>query len=276
MGRISCRGVISADAIARWHLELAGVALVAGCLVVVLGTIGSWRTRILVVAGLLGAALGGFPPLGQFSWRSWLWLLASIVFAVIALVVGDGLASVGSDGRAQYRAHPLGNLAPMLTVVSLIGVWSAVPDTEPPLAAACVLFPLALRYAFADATRSGSPMGPVGPIATASLSISVIGAGWVGSAGRGAALATVCVVGMIPIAPLVLGFDSIADDSATRSLSRQRIWLLAAVHLVAALLLPRIMMRRSVGVASLIAATVVCLMASVVYLVGREDYVSET
>ena len=70
--------------------------------------------------------------------------------------------------RPPVIAHPLGEWTVALTVVSLVGVWSAVPDTEPPLAAGCVLVGLG-----AERLVAGRAVGRPG---TAALVVAVAGA----------------------------------------------------------------------------------------------------
>ena len=121
----------------------------------------------------------------------------------------------------------------MLTVVALAGIWTAVPDTEAPLASVCVLAPLSVFYLLAPRTP-----GPVGSLA---LVATVVGAVWTGSAGWGSALATVGAVGLIAPLPLVAGFNTPSRGGS--------LGLLVAMQIAAGALLPRFVISRSVPVA---------------------------
>lgn len=193
-------------------------------------------SRLIALAGVVGALLGG---LG--SPRAWPWL----VVAVLVVAWPDEPAS----------AHPLGRYTAALTVVSLAGVWSAVPDTEPALAVGLVLAPMAL----VRAVRGPS----AGPAATAALVVAVSGAVWVGSAGWGAALATFVAVGVVAVGPLVLGFG--------RALAGTSLAVLAGAHTLAALVVPRVVMRQSVPVAVGIGLGVLVLLTGLCAVVGHRD-----
>lgn len=217
----------------RWHLELAATALVVGLAIAVADRwAGARAARHAVgVAGLMGAVLGVVPG----SWsdpRMWPWLIAA---AVPALWPDD------VSTRPPVIAHPLGEWTVALTVVSLVGVWSAVPDTEPPLAAGCALAALGLGRVVAS--RS------VGRPGTAALVVAVAGATWAGSAGRGAAMASACAVGMVLCGPVAAGFT----DGGIRRAGRR---VLIGAHLVVALVVPRTVMRLDAGEASGVAASV--------------------
>jgi len=208
----------------RWHLDLAATALAVG---LVLAGIDRWavvtvRRFAVATAGLVGAVLGAWG-----NPRAWPWLVAA---ALVAVWPDD-----------EQRPHPLGAWTVALTFVSLAGVWSAVPDTEAPLAAGCVLVGLGLN-------RSVSRR-PVGPAGTAALVVAVLGSVWVGSAGWGAAMASACAVGMVLCAPLAAGFTPQDLRPAGRA-------VLAAAHVVVALVLPRAVMRPDVTEAWAVAASV--------------------
>ncbi len=173
--------LVGCRVIDRYHLVLAvwSASLGLGC--AVLDRFGPTRVQrhVLALAGVAGVLLGGWG-----STRVWPWVVA----ATLVVAWPD----------RPSRPHPLGRHAVGCTVVSLLGVWSAVPDTEPALAAGLVLAPVALVR---------SARGPsVGPGGTAALVVAVLGAVWVGSAGWGAALATAAAVGVVAVGPLVLGF----------------------------------------------------------------------
>ncbi|MEI2700596.1 MAG: hypothetical protein V9E94_20495 [Microthrixaceae bacterium] len=72
---------------------------------------------------------------------------------------------------------------------------------------------------------------------TAALVVALVGSVWVGSAGWGSALASVCAVGAVAVAPLVLGFG--------RPLAGRAWWTLASAHVVVVLVVPRAVMRWS-------------------------------
>ncbi len=141
----------------RYHLVLAAWAVGAGLLLAATTRFAPSfvQRRLVALAGLTGAVLGAWNDP-----RRWPWLVAA------ALVVA------WSDDPT--RPHPLEEWAAPLAVVSLVGVWASVPDTEPALAAGAVLALLALALAV---TRR-----PVGPAGTVALGVAVLGPVWVGSA----------------------------------------------------------------------------------------------
>ena len=106
----------------RYHLVLAAWAVGAGLLLAATTRFAPSfvQRRLVALAGLTGAVLGAWNDP-----RRWPWLVAA------ALVVA------WSDDPT--RPHPLEEWAAPLAVVSLVGVWSSVPDTEPALAAGAVL-----------------------------------------------------------------------------------------------------------------------------------------
>ena len=231
----------------RYQLVLAAVALVAGVVVVAVDHWAQVRTRpdaltrtltarTWALTGLVGALLGGWMSPRALPW----WVAACLV-------------GVFADRPAS--PHPMGRLTPLLCVVSLVGVWSAVPDTEPAVAMAGVMVPVAVARA-----RRGPPPGPAG---TAALVVGVVGAAWVGSAGRGAGLAAAAAVGMVLIAPLVLGWGE-------QPPGRGRAALVAA-HVAVALVLPRAVMERPAGPAVAVALVVSGALAGVALLVRRAD-----
>lgn len=224
--------------IERYHLVLAGWALLAGLGVLAADVFAPARVRAhLVAAGvLLGVLLGGWG-----STRAWpFWLAAALCCA-------------WADRPSS--PHPLGRHVAALTVVSLLGVWSAVPDTEAPLAAAAALVPIGMRR---------SARGPsIGPAGTTALVVAVLGATWVGSAGWGAALATGCAVAMVAVAPAVLRFG--------RALAGPSLAVVAGAHVLVAMAVPRAIMRRPVPVAAAVAAAVLVLLGAVCVLVRRQD-----
>lgn len=212
----------------RWHLDLAATALVVG---LAIAGVDRWavvalRRFTVATAGLMGAVLGGWG-----NQRAWPWLAAA---AMVVLWPDD-----------EHRPHPLGRWTVALAVVSLAGVWAAVPDTEPPLAVGCVLVGLGLSRAV-----SGRPAGPSG---TAALVVAVLGSVWVGSAGWGAAMASACAVGMVLCAPLAAGFTGHAVPPAGRR-------ILIGAHVVVALLLPRTVMRLDVRAAAVVAASAMAVL----------------
>lgn len=206
--------------VARYHLGLLAVSLLIGCLIAIsdrlLARFGSARlgARMVAIGGLTGAVVGSWT-----SPRGWPWLMGAAVLVLFA------------DDRSA--PHPLGRAALSLTVLSLIGVWSAVPDTEPALTVAAMLVPLAVLRAL---------RGPaVGPVGTAALVVAVSGAVWVGSAGWGAALSTVCVLGFVAWFPLVTGFGTLLTGRSFASA--------VGAHALVALFVPRLLMERSVPIA---------------------------
>jgi hypothetical protein len=228
--------------IERYHLDLALAALVVGAGLAALSVASpAVARRSVAAAGLLGAVLGGWG-----SPRAWPWAVA----AVAVLMVADH----------PDPGHPLGVWAVPATIISLVGVWSAVPDTEPPLAAAAVLAPLAV----AGVVQGRRP----GPAGTAASVVAVCGATWVGSAGWGAALAASCAVGLVAVAPLVWGFGRVASG-------RVLVGLLTA-HVVVALVVPRTVMSRPVPVAVGIAAAVLVGLAALCARARPEPVAAQT
>jgi len=219
----------------RWHLYLAAWAVAAGVVVVAAELRAPvWiRDRSVAVAGLTGALLGSLD-----SARSVIW----VMLAVLLVMPAD----------RQRPPHPLGAMTVTAAMVSLVGVWSAVPDTEPPLAAGCVL-------AVVGAERLWSRR-PVGPPASAALVVAVVGAAWVGSAGSTPAIASAAAVGMVLCAPAVLGF---------RKLDLQRAAALAAVHVVGALTVPRLLMRQDSRTAVIGAVALLLVDLAIAAVVGR-------
>ena len=98
----------------RYHLVLAAWAVGAGLLLAATTRFAPSfvQRRLVALAGLTGAVLGAWNDP-----RRWPWLVAA------ALVVA------WSDDPT--RPHPLEEWAAPLAVVSLVGVWASVPDTEP-------------------------------------------------------------------------------------------------------------------------------------------------
>lgn len=235
----------------RYHLGDALLALgdgiVLAAAVVALGLVavragrplvrtvaGVVTARWLALAGVLGAVLGS-----AGSPRATPWLVA----AAAALLVAD----------EPTRGHPFGRWTSMLAVVSLAGIWSAVPDTEPPLLVTMVLLPSALWWARTDRAP--------GRAGTAALVVAGAGAAWVGSAGWGAALATVVAMAGIAVVPLVVGFG--------RPLVGRALLVVTGAHLVVALVVPRSIMRREVPLAVGIAVLVAVALAGVTALAAR-------
>lgn len=206
----------------RYHLVLAAWAVGAGLVLAAASRVAASavQRRLVGLAGLTGAAFG--------AWhhpRGWPWLVAA------------ALAAAWADDPG--RPHPLGEWAAPLAIVSLVGVWASVPDTEPALAAGAVLAPLALALAAAHR--------PVGPVGTVALGVAVLGPVWVGSAGWGAALATVSAIGVVAAAPLVDGFRR-------ATLSRAGWAAVVIAQVLIAWPLSRVIMRQSVVVAVMLSA----------------------
>jgi hypothetical protein len=219
----------------RYHLDLAVVALAFGVLVALVESfLPRISSRVVAIAAAGGALLG--------SWgnpRGALWVIPAIV---VVLWADD-----------PEEPHPLGRYTVALAVVALAGIWAAVPDTEPPLAAACALFPISVSY-----TAKGRIPGPA---ATLALVVAMAGAVWVGSAGWGAALATVGAVGLIATGPLVIGFGKVIHT--------RRAFVLVALQGLVGLLLPRFVMTRSVAVAVGVVIAVNLALATLGWAWGR-------
>lgn len=224
----------------RYHLVLATQGFTAGLVLAVATLVvpPAVRQRLLALAGLIGAVFGSAGSQRNLPW---------LVVAAAVVLWGDN----------PNRPHPLGEWAAPLCIVSLVGVWASVPDTEPALAAGAVLAPLAVGMAVTKR--------PVGPGGTAALVVMVLGSVWVGSAGREAPLANVCAIGMVAAAPVAAGFRR-ARLSATQ-------WgVVVAAQLLVAWPLPRLIMRRSVPVAVLMSAAGVVAVVIVAIVVIRPSF----
>ena len=224
----------------RYHLAFGALAFGLGLVVSLLTR---WAPqgvsrRALAVAGLVAAMVGGWG-----SPRAWPWWLAAAVLVVPA-----------DDARPDYQ-HPLGSWAGALAAVGAVGIWAAVPDTEAPLAVAAVLAPVVLTQALGRTLGHGTLGSPIGRVGTAALVVALVGSVWVGSAGWGSALASVCAVGAVAVAPLVLGFG--------RPLAGRAWWTLASAHVVVVLVVPRAVMRWSVPAAWVAAAVSLALLAAI-------------
>lgn len=218
----------------RYNLVLAVLSLVVGSLV---AAIDHWARRVAAqdrVTGAIVARLWASAGLAAALLGGWLSPRAAPWWAAAGLVV------VFADRPS--RPHPMGALAPVLVLVGLVGVWAAVPDTEPAVASAAVLAPVVVSR-----WHSGHPPGPAGSWA---LGVLLGGAVWVGSAGRGAALAAACALGLTVVAPLVFGWGRVVRGRDRR--------LLFAAHVAVVLVVPRAVMLRST-----VTATAVALGASV-------------
>lgn len=226
--------------LAVWSLAV-GLAIAAGDAGIPRLRTRCLRTRSTAVAGLAGAVLAVVWTGGRTSPPRWPWLVA----AALVVLVAD----------RPEPTHPMGRFVPALAVVSLVGVWASVPDTEPPLAAAAVLAPLALVRVV---------LGPrTGVAGTATLVAAVLGPVWVGSAGWGAARATACAVGAVAVAPAVMGFGL--------ELRGRAALVVAAAHVAVALAVPRLLMWRSVAVAAAGAVLALAGVAGVVAVVAAAD-----
>ena len=224
----------------RYHLAFGALAFGLGLVVSLLTR---WAPqgvsrRALAVAGLVAAMVGGWG-----SPRAWPWWLAAAVLVVPA-----------DDARPDYQ-HPLGSWAGALAAVGAVGIWAAVPDTEAPLAVAAVLAPVVLTQALGRTLGHGTLGSPIGRVGTAALVVALVGSVWVGSAGWGSALASVCAVGAVAVAPLVLGFG--------RPLAGRAWWTLASAHVVVVLVVPRAVMRWSLPAAWVAAAVSLALLAAI-------------
>lgn len=221
--------------IERYHLVLLGWCLLAGALgglsVLRLSPPTRWVRHVVALLGLVGAVAGS----AAGGWhRSAPWL----VLAAVCAAVPD----------RDHPDHPLGRWTVLLAVVSLLGVWSAVPDTQAPLALAGVWAPLGAVWAL-----SGRRTGPVASVA---LVGGIAGAAWVGSAGWGAALASVVAVGMLVAAPVAVAMRPAA---ATVGPLGARLVVLVSVHVAVALAAPRALMGRGVPVAASAALVLLAL-----------------
>lgn len=284
----------------RFHLDLGLVALVVGLIVVILSllfpnVVGSRR---LVIAGVASPAV--ILGWGAVSGKApWVWLVvASLVFfareiatarlpvvtptadpaaaaTTAAADAATATAVAASADSESGQSRPDGTLrrwTPVMAMASLIGIWAAVPDTEPALVAGAVLLPVALIAVvrtgaaarssdaprFRDAAR---PRDADLSSATARLQdtassrdvcssalpvfqwaehiaviVTIVGAAWVGSAGWWSARASVVAIGVLLWVPVI---------ESARSIPQHRSATLVAVHMVVALVLPRSVMGMS-------------------------------
>ena len=223
----------------RYHLALALWALFGGTVLVILGQVVPQRisSHTLGAAGLAAALLGGWG-----SGRALPWVFAA--------------GAVCFWGDRPGPVHALGAWVCPAAVISLLGVWAAVPDTEPALAAGCVLAPLATAHLV-----RGRSSGPAG---TAALVVMVFGAVWVGSAGWGSALATCSAVGMVAVAPMVLGFG-------VASWARGSLSAVLLAHAAVAVPVSRVIMGSSAPVGWAIAVVALCSLAALATVVPTTE-----
>lgn len=105
----------------------------------------------------------------------------------IPVVIGMAVVLLGGAAVRRLDASTVGVLA----VVSLTGVWLAVPDTEVPLIAVGVVAAPALW-----ASRRSTPFAVVDRLAAIGL---VVLAAWVGSAGRSEVVGGIGCVGLLAV-----------------------------------------------------------------------------
>lgn len=210
------------DLIDHFNLLFALEGLALGLAVVAVDlALGERRPALpIATAGVVAAFMAA-----QHSHRWVPWTAAALI--ALAIAAATELRAPRPDGVTAH--HPLDPLTAVLTVASLVGVWSAVPDTEPAMAAGAVLAPMALVR-----IRNSRVVTPAAWLA---LCVMVLGATWVGSAGWPSAMAVACAVGLVGTAPIVGRFGAL--------LSLGLLARLTIAHLLVALLLPRILMRRS-------------------------------
>ncbi len=223
-------------------IGVVGVALGVGVLLV-----DRWgpvwlRARVFALVGAV--ALGCSVQLGSVD------LPVALVLAVAMLLVRER-AAVGEDADSQ---HPLGPLAPALVVASLVGVWASVPDVEPALAGGACLTPVAIWW-WLRRRR-------VGPAETAVLTSIVLAAAVLGSAGWPVVLAACATVGMVLVAPLVLGFVGGACTGAAMI-------ALVVAHLLVSVPAGRLALDRSWSISAIIAAATLAVDAAVALSVRR-------
>ena len=227
------------------HLIVIGVVGVALGLGVLL--VDRWgpvwlRARVFALVGAV--ALGCSVQLGSVD------LPVALVLAVAMLSVRER-AAVGEDADSQ---HPLGPLAPALVVASLVGVWASVPDVEPALAGGACLTPVAIGW-WLRRRR-------VGPAETAVLTSIVLAAAVLGSAGWPVVVAACATVGMVLVAPLVLGFVGGACTGAAMI-------ALVVAHLLVSVPAGRLALGRSWSISAIIAASTLAVDAAVALSVRR-------
>ncbi len=113
----------------------------------------------------------------------------------VVLALLDVLVVPAAPAR---RSHPLGPAVLPLAVISVVAIWSAVPDTEPAVVVLGVLVPCALgRW---------SRRTTVGPIGWAAVCVAGAVAALLGAAGRVGPLSSVCALGVVVLAPVQVGF----------------------------------------------------------------------
>ena len=227
------------------HLVLIGVVgVVLGGAVVAVDRWGpTWlRARTFALVGVV--ALGCSVQLGS-------------VDLPVALVLGAALCTVRERvvvGEDTVSQHPLGPLAPALTVASLVGVWASVPDVEPAVAAGACLTPVALWW-WLGRRR-------IGATETAVLTSVVLVAAVLGSAGWPVVLAAAATVGMVLVAPVVLGVAGGAFVGAA-------LVALIVTHLAVSVPAGRLALHRPWSASAVIAATTLAVDAAVALSVRR-------
>ncbi len=165
------------------HPADLGLGLLLGATVAVV----FWQRRLWLPAASL-AAVGGY---GER--HGWDVLVGSFVDRPATGLAIFALVAVAATGWMLERRTALGHSAtvPGLTVVSLVGVWAIVPDTEAP-----IVFAATLGVALVASPRREQSTYPGGAV----LALAVVAAA-VGSVGRPerlwpAIVAIVVIVGL--------------------------------------------------------------------------------
>ena len=186
--------------------------------------------------------------------------LAGAVFALcFHTPLGAGFASVLVVAALAVPdeprlGHPLGELSVPLAVTSLVGVWASVPDVEPALVLAGAITPLAVVWIL---DRAG-PGAPASVLLVGAVAWAVV----VGAAGRTAPLAALACIGMVAVAPAALGWRE-------QRLTTRAVVPIVGAHLILAVPIGRVAMRRATATAFLLGATSVALQLLVVFAVRR-------
>ena len=242
--QVGSLGAGLAERLGRYHPELAARGLLVG---------------LLVAIGF--AIVGRGPVVGRLALVVVVSVVAQIYHGVVALAVGPGFAAlliVVAAIKALAPAPPpradVALLGPLL-LISLAGVWAAVPDTEPALIAAAVLV----------APLCAGQLHPARSIDRVAAIAAVVVAGVAGSQGadgHGLVGGLTCVGLMIaPLRRIQRPAITPVEIGVTFSVEHRVAGRVAALHLAVVFVSARVLTRWDVGpavVGAFAMAAVVC------------------